>query len=90
MGGKGVGAKIRRLNKGKKPHEPVFDPDELPEGSIIAVDISTMLVPFVKSDEGASVPSPGVMTSPGGLGPATWPFPRTDQILSHHISRKNR
>lgn len=54
MGGKGVGAKIRRLNKGKKPHESVFDPDELPEGSIIAVDISTMLVPFVKSDEGAA------------------------------------
>ena len=44
MGGKGICAKIRRLNKGKKPHEPIYDPDELPAGSIIAVDVSTMLV----------------------------------------------
>ena len=54
MGGKGVANKIRRINKGKKPHEPVYDPELLPPGSIIAVDISTILVPFVKSNEGAA------------------------------------
>ena len=54
MGGKGVVKKIRRINKGKKPHEPVYDPELLPPGSIIAVDISTILVPFVKSNEGAA------------------------------------
>ena len=53
MGGKGVAAKIRRTKKGKKPHEPVYDPELLPPGSIIAVDVSTMLVHFVKSNEGA-------------------------------------
>ena len=53
-GGKGMAAEIRRINKGKKPHEPVYDPELLPAGSIIAVDISTILVPFVKSNEGAA------------------------------------
>ena len=47
--------KFTRLNTGGKPYESVYDPEELPaEGSIIAVDISTMLVPFVRSDEDAS------------------------------------
>ena len=54
MGGKDVAAKIRKINKGGKPHEPVYDPDKLPADSIIVIDVSTMLVPFVKSDEGAA------------------------------------
>ena len=53
-GGKGICKKIRKINKGKKPHEPVYDPAELPAESIVAVDVSTVLVPFVKSDEGAA------------------------------------
>ena len=53
-GGNGVCKKIRRINKGEKPHESVYDPENLPANSTIAVDVSTMLVPFMKSDEGAS------------------------------------
>ena len=54
MGGKNIAKKLRRINKGKKPHEPVYDPDTLPRESIIAADVSTLLVPFVKSNEGAA------------------------------------
>ena len=54
MGGKDVAKRIRRINKGKKPNEPVYDPELLPSGSIIAVDVSTVLVPFVKSAEGSA------------------------------------
>ena len=54
MGGKDVAKRIRRINKGKKPHEPVYDPEVLPANSIIAVDISTLLVPFIKSQAGSA------------------------------------
>ena len=54
MGGKDVAAAIRKLNKGKKPNEPVFDASVLPPGSIAAVDLSTILVPYIKSDECAA------------------------------------
>ena len=54
MGGKQLAAAIRRINKGKKANEPVFDPALLPPGSIIAVDLSTFLVPFIKSDAGTA------------------------------------
>ena len=53
-GGKEVAKAIRRINKGKKPNEPVFDPELLPPESIIAVDLSTWLTPFAKSNEGAA------------------------------------
>ena len=54
MGGKNIASKLRSINKGKKPHESVYDPEVLPRGSIIAADVSTLLVPFVKSNEGAA------------------------------------
>ena len=54
MGGKQLAAAIRRINKGKKANEPVFDPALLPPGSIIAVDLSTFLVPFIKADAGTA------------------------------------
>ena len=54
MGGKDVVKRIRRINKDNKPHEPVYDPELLPAGSIISVDVSTLLVPFVKSNEGSA------------------------------------
>ena len=54
MGGKNIAAAIRKIHKKSKANEPVFDPDVLPAGSIIAVDLSTILVPFVKSDAGAA------------------------------------
>ena len=54
MGGKDVAKRIRRINKGKKPHEPVYDPELLPDNSIIAVDVSTSLVPFAKTNEGSA------------------------------------
>ena len=54
MGGKNLAAVIRHINKGKKANEPVFDPAKLPPGSIIAVDLSTILVPYVKTQEGTA------------------------------------
>ena len=45
---------IRRINKAKKPNEPLFDATLLPPESVIAVDLSTWLTPFVKSNEGAA------------------------------------
>ena len=54
MGGKDVAAAIRHINKGKKANEPVFDPSKLPPGSIIAVDLSTLLVPYVKTQSGTA------------------------------------
>ena len=54
MGGKDLAKAIRRINKGSKANEPVFDPTLLPAGSIIAVDLSTLLVPYIKSSEGAA------------------------------------
>ena len=45
---------IRRINKGTKPNEPLFDSALLPPESIIAVDLSTWLTPFAKSNEGAA------------------------------------
>ena len=54
MGGKDVAAAIRKLHKRKKPNEPVFDASVLPPGSIAAVDLSTILVPYIKSDECAA------------------------------------
>lgn len=49
-----MAAAIRKLQKGSKPNQPVFDAELLPKGSIIAMDLSTFLVPFVKSQEGAA------------------------------------
>ena len=54
MGGKDVAKAIRRKHKGKTPNEPVFQPEKLPSGSIIAMDLSIFLVNFVKSDEGSA------------------------------------
>ena len=54
MGGKDVAKAIRRINKGKKRNEPVFDPELLPPGSIMASDLSTVLVPHVKTSAGAA------------------------------------
>ena len=54
MGGKDIAKAIRKIHKKTKANEPVFDPELLPAGSIIAVDLSTILVPFVKSDAGAA------------------------------------
>ena len=54
MGGKDVAKRIRRINKGSKANEPVYDSELFPDGSIIAVDVSTVLVPFVKSAEGSA------------------------------------
>ena len=54
MGGKDLAAAIRRIHKKGKANEPVFDPEILPEGSIIAVDLSTLLVPYLKTDAGAA------------------------------------
>ena len=52
MGGKELTKAIRRINKGSKTNEPVFDPVLLPPDSIIAVDLSTLIVPYIKSNEG--------------------------------------
>ena len=54
MGGKDVAKAIRRKHKGKTPNEPVFQPEKLPSGSIIAMDLSIFLINFVKSDEGSA------------------------------------
>ena len=54
MGGKDLAKAIRRINKGSKANEPIFDETLLPPGSIIAVDLSTLLVPYIKSSEGAA------------------------------------
>ena len=54
MGGKDLAKAIRRIHKKIKANEPVFDPKLLPEGSIIAVDLSTLLVPYLKTDAGAA------------------------------------
>ena len=54
MGGKNLAKAIRRINKGSKANEPTLDPKLFPAGSIIAVDLSTLLVPYVKSKEGAA------------------------------------
>lgn len=45
---------IRRINKGKKANEPLFDVALFPPESIVAVDLSTWLTPFAKSNEGAA------------------------------------
>ena len=54
MGGKDLAAAIRKLQKGNKPNQPVFNEELLPKGSIIAMDLSAFLVPFDKSQEGAA------------------------------------
>ena len=54
MGVKDLTAVIRKLQKGNKPNQSVFDTELLPKGSIIAMDLNTFLVPFVKSQEGAA------------------------------------
>ena len=54
MGGKDIAAAIRKIHKKSKANEPVFDPELLPAESIIAVDLSTILVSFVKSDADAA------------------------------------
>lgn len=54
MGGTDVAKAIRRTRTGKTPNEPVFQPEKLPPGSIIAMDLSIFLVKHIKSDEGAA------------------------------------
>ena len=49
-----MAAAIRHIHKKGKANEPVFDPELLSEGSIIAVDLSTLLVPYLKTDVGAT------------------------------------
>ena len=52
MGGKDLAEAIRKLQPGDKPNLPIFESALFPKGSIIAMDLSTLLVPFVKSNEG--------------------------------------
>ena len=54
MGVKDLAKTIRRINKGKKANEPIFDTEILTPGSIIAVDVNTFLVPAIKSNEVAA------------------------------------
>lgn len=54
MGGTDVAKAIRHMHKGKTANEPVFKPEKLPRGSIIAMDLSIFLVNFVKADEGSA------------------------------------
>ena len=54
MGVKHLAKAIRHINKGNKANEPMFDEILLPSGSIIAVDLSILLVPYIKSIEGVA------------------------------------
>ena len=54
MGGTDVAKAIRRIGKGKTANEPVFQPEKLPRGSIIAMDLSIFLVNCIKSDAGSA------------------------------------
>ena len=54
MGGTDVAKAIRRVAKGKTPNEPVFQPEKLPTGSIIAMDLNILLVNCIKSDAGSA------------------------------------